>query len=119
MAEQMTIDFEPGLIEQFPDFRDCIRASVYGCGRAFKVIAADLDYSPSKLSRMLADNPDDRIHFPADRLPDLVEATGDPTPVYWLIERFIEPAGAKRDRAASLLTTLLPQIEKALSDINK
>lgn len=117
--EQLTIDFAPGLLEQFPEFRECVTASVYGCGRQFKAVAADLDLSPSKLSRMLADNPDDHINFPLPRFADLVEATGDPTPIYWLVERFLEPADAKKDRAATLLANLLPQIQRALADINK
>lgn len=117
--EQLTIDFSPGLLEQFPLFRECVTASVYGCGRQFKALAADLDYSPSKLSRMLADNPDDPINFPLHRLPDLIEATGDPTPVYWLIERFLEPADHKHERAASLLAQLLPLVQAALNSYQK
>lgn len=111
---QLEIDYTPGLLDQFPDFKACIRASVYGCGKAFKAVAADIDMSPSELSRKLSDNPNDTVHFPADRLPDLMAATGDLRPVYWLIERFLEDKETKRTRAISDLAKMLPQIHVLL-----
>lgn len=111
---QVEIDFKPGLLAQFPDWMDCVRSSVYSCGHPFKVIAADLDMSVSELSRKLSKNPSDPVHFPVDRLPDLIAATGDKRPVYWLIEKFLEDADSKRKRAVDDLTQLLPQIQAAL-----
>lgn len=49
---QLEIDFTPGLTEQFPHFLDCVKASVYGCGKPFKVVAAEVEMSPSELSRL-------------------------------------------------------------------
>lgn len=113
---QLEIDFTPGLTEQFPKFLDCVKASVYGCGRQFQLVAADLDMSSSKLSRMLADNPEDKINFPVKLLPQLVEATGDLMPIYWLIEKFVEGQDAKQRRVmqklaeiADMLPVLLQQ----------
>jgi len=116
MAEhrQMELNYEGGLIDQFPAFRDVLSTSVYGCGRPFKHIAADLDMTPSKLSRMLADNPNDNIHPPADRLDEIIEATGDVKPIYWLIERFLEDQDLKRKRALDQVVTLLPQLESLI-----
>lgn len=117
---QLQIDLEGGLIEQFPEFRDVVLASVHSCGRAFKVIAAELDMSPSELSRKLSHNPNDPVHFPLHRLPDLVRATGDLRPVYWLVEAFVEPPDARQARllldataAAKRLAGLIAQIESA------
>lgn len=104
---QLEIDFTPGLTERFPEFADCLKASVYGCGKAFKVVAAELDMSASELSRKLANNPADNVNFPAKLLPDLVEATGDLTPIYWLIEKFLEDAEARQRRAMSELCQLV------------
>lgn len=106
---QMQIDFEAGLTEQFPAFEDVVRASVYSCGRAFKAVAADLDMSPSALSRKLADNPNDQVHFPLELLPELLKATGDLRPVYWLVERFLE---APELRQARLLSEAREQIRQ-------
>ena len=121
MAEkkQLELSFEGGLLDQFPEFNACVRASVYGCGRQFKAIAADLDYSPSLLSRMLADNPDDPRNFPVDRLPDLVEATGDKRPVLWLVEYFLEDAESRRKQALDQLASMMPQLQQALRQWEK
>jgi hypothetical protein len=83
---QVEINFEAGLTEQFPAFRDVVKAAVYGCGRPFKAVAADLDMTSSELSRKLGDNPNDPVHFPLHLLPELIRATGDKRPVYWLVE---------------------------------
>lgn len=107
---QLTIDFQPGLVEQFPAFMDCVRASVYGCGRQFKGIAADLDMSVSELSRKLAENPSDNVNFPLQLLPSLVAATGDPRPVLWLVGRFLNDPDAERKRALRELGSLLPLV---------
>lgn len=112
--QQIALNFESGLTEQFPEFRDVVRASVYSCGRAFKSVAADLDMSVSELSRKLSDNPNDPVNFPLNRLPELIEATGDKRPVYWLVEKFLEDADVKRKRNLDTLGMLLPQIEAAL-----
>lgn len=111
---QVEIDFVGGLTEQFPEFKDAIKASVYSCGRPFKSIAADLDMSVSELSRKLADNPNDPINFPLKSLPELIRSTGDKRPIYWLIESFLEDKSVKRQRAMDELTGMLPQIAQLL-----
>lgn len=112
--KQVELNFEAGLIAQFPSFQDCVRASVYSCGRQFKAVAADLDMSVSELSRKLADNPNDPVNFPLPRLPELIAATGDKRPIYWLIESFLEDADTKRKRSLDQLSGLMPQIEALL-----
>lgn len=111
---QIELDFEGGLLDQYGSFSDVLSASVYGCGRPFKHVAADLDMTASKLSRMLANNPNDNIHPPGDRIDDIISATGDLRPVYWLIERFIEDADIKRKRALDQVSKMLPQLESLL-----
>ena len=111
---QLEIDFTPGLTEQFPDFSDCLKASVYGCGRQFKAIAADLDMSASELSRKLANNPSDNVNFPAKLLPELLASTKDLSPLYWLLERFVEQPEAKRRRALDQLVEFSRQLPELL-----
>lgn len=107
---QLEISFEAGILQRFPEFQDAIKSSAYSCGRPFKSVAADLDMSPSELSRKLADNPNDPVHLPAKRLPDLMAATGDLTPIYWLIETFLESPEAKAKRVRSELGAMLPKL---------
>lgn len=114
MPKQIEINFAPGLLEQFPEFRDVVRASVYDCGRAFKAVAADMDMSVSELSRKLADNPNDPVNFPLHRLPELISATSDKRPIYWLAEMFIEDPDSRRQRVIHTLETMLPDIAAAI-----
>jgi len=113
---QVEINFEAGLTDQFPEFRDVVRASVYSCGRPFKAVAADLDMSSAELSRKLSDNPNDPVHFPLHRLADLIAATADKRPVYWLVEKFLEDAATKRTRAVAQLADMLPQLHALLKN---
>lgn len=114
---QVEIDFRPDLLERFPEFRDVVRASVYGCGRAFKAVAADLDMSVSELSRKLAENPNDPVHFPLNRLPELLSATGDLQPLYWLLARFTESDAHKQRRVLDELNRLMPHLQSLLKSI--
>jgi len=111
---QVEINFEAGLTEQFPDFRDVVRASVYSCGRALKAVAADLDMTSSELSRKLSDNPNDPVHFPVHMLPALIRATGDKRPIYWLVETFLEDDDTKRARAVTQLADMMPHLQALL-----
>lgn len=106
--DQFELDFEPGLIDRYPEFLDCIRASVYGCGKPFKAIAADLDMSPSALSQKLSDNAD--TNFALRRLPDLLNSTGNLDPIYWLAEKFCDDPEAKHRRNIARVAQLLPQL---------
>ena len=111
--DQYSLNFEPGLTDIFPEFHDCLKASVYGCGKPFKAIAADLDMSSSRLSRMM-NEADEGINFPASRLDELVAVTGDKRPIYWLIEKHLRDDGARKKRALDRLEELSRQIESTL-----
>lgn len=77
----------------------------------------EIDFLPGlleQLSRKLADNPADPVYFPARRLPELIEATGDLRVIYWLTERFLEKPDAKRRRAIDQLAGLLPHLHALL-----
>lgn len=119
---QFQFDFEPGLLERFPTFLECLQASTHGCERALKIIAADLEMTSQELGRKLANNPNDPVNFPAKLLPDLVEATGSLLPVYWLIEKFCETPEAKKQRVLQRLDEFLtefPQLIKAAREGEK
>lgn len=114
--EQFLLDFDGGLTDRYPSFGDCLKASVYSCGRQLKAVASDLDMSSSELSRKLAGNPNDPVHFPAVRLPDLVAATGDLSPVYWLVEKFCDSPDLKKRKSIERLARLLPEIERLVKE---
>lgn len=111
---QFELDFEGGLTERYPNFLDCVRASVYGCGRPFKAVAADLDMSPSTLSQKLSDQTDN--HFALRRLPELLEATKDCSPIFWLVEKYCDDPDSKRRRSLERVAQLLPELQRLLKD---
>ena len=108
VTQQLQIDFAPGLLEQFPTFDDVLRAAVYGCGKQLKTIAADCDMTANELTRKLADNPNDPVHFPTKKLAELIEATGDMRPVLWLAARFLPDEETKRRHAIAQIAALAP-----------
>ncbi|MBI3393305.1 MAG: hypothetical protein HY039_08960 [Nitrospirae bacterium] len=108
---QLTFEFDR---RRFASFHEAIRHSVYSCGRQLKYLAADLGMSPSELSRKLADNPNDPVHFPADRLPDLLRATGDMTPLYFLIDEFLRPQEEARLREFEDFKRRLPELRRLI-----
>lgn len=110
MNNQIELDYEGSLLDQFPVWRDVVVASVYSCGRPFKQIAADLDMSVSELSRKLNHNPDDKVEFPLPRLDELLHATGDIRPVFWLIEKFVQDGTVRKKQAMNELLKMLPHI---------
>lgn len=110
MKFQLEIDFNPPK----ETFHDCIRRTVYGCGKQLKYIAADIDMSPAELSRKLADNHNDPIHFPVDKLPELIKTTEGKDIVYWLVNEFLRDKDRGREQVLSQVMELLPKLKPLL-----
>jgi len=105
-ANQLMLDFEPGLVERFRNARDAVAQGVYQ--RGLKRVAMDLDQAPGNLSSQLAD--ETQRHFSLDSFERYLETSGDMTPLYYLVEKFL---GDRRDasRAAiEQIQALAPQL---------
>lgn len=109
-STQLTLDFEPGLTEKYPHLLDCVRAAAYTHRNPLKTIAADMDVSQSDLSRKLAGNPDDPRRFSLDDLERFIDATGDMSPVYWLVAKYLQDERVKQDRALQELAKQMPTL---------
>jgi hypothetical protein len=107
---QLDLNFERGLIERFPTLMDVVRNDVENCGKLKKAVAADMDMSPSDLSRILSNNPSDPRNFTLDMLPAFIRATGRRTTIYWLIESFLDDPIKRREHALATLAEMLPGI---------
>jgi hypothetical protein len=107
---QTSFDFTPGLTVQFPRLRDVLCAVVYGSRAGLKGVAADLDVSPSELSRMLNREQDDPRKLDVDDVVGIISATGDTRPVQWLIERFLHNPEERKVTAAAQLAQILPAV---------
>ena len=109
-SHQMSIDFEPGLAERHQSALDCVRECAYTHKHPLKTLAADMDMSQSELSRKLAHNPDDPRRFTLDDLEKFLTATGDMTPIYYLVEKYLENSDLRQRRALAELVKLAPQL---------
>ena len=109
-ASQLTLDFMPGLTERHISALDCVKQCAYSHRNPLKTIAADMDMSQSELSRKLANNPDDPRNFSLNDLEKFIAATGDVTPIYYLVEKYLEDEESKQKRALSELIKRMPEI---------
>jgi len=116
-AKQLTLNFEPGLAERHVRLIDCVRECIVSHPKPLKTIAADMDLSQSDLSRRMSHNEKDRRSFSLDDLENYIEATGDVTPIMYLIAKFMEPTEHKKARAIAELANLMPRIEAVLSQV--
>jgi AraC-like DNA-binding protein len=109
-AQQLTLNFEPGLAERHRTLKACVRERVYAHPKPLKSIAADMDMSETELSRKLADNPNDTRNFNCDDLERYIRETGDSTPIFYLVEKYAVNPEAQRAFAAAQLAKSLPEI---------
>lgn len=108
MTAQLTLNFEPGLSERHRTLKGCVRERVYGNGAPLKVLAGNMDLSETELTRKLSDNPNDTRDLNCDDLEAFIRATGDVTPIYYLIEKYAVSLEAKRAFASAELARALP-----------
>lgn len=96
--EQITLNYDADLVDAYPTCREYVASQVHRQGRPQKAIAADMDYSPSHLSRKLAQSPGDSMRFTLDDLEKYIEETGDTSAVNYLVAKHL----TSRDRIAEL-----------------
>lgn len=111
---QLTLSFEPGLVERFPSAMDLVRRVAYGHRNPLKTIAADMDMSQSTLSRKLAQDPDDPRRFSVDDLEAFVTATGDTTVIEYLAAKYLQSDESRRAGAIAAAEGLLRELAAVL-----
>lgn len=114
---QLTLDFEPGLVERFPTAMDALRAAVHGGRKPLKTIAADMDLSTSALSRKLSQDPDDPRRFSLDDLEHFIQATGDTSVVEYLAAKYLQSDECRRTQALHQATRLLSELGPLLAQL--
>jgi hypothetical protein len=103
---QLSINFDAGISECYHTCREYVAARVHQIGRQQKAIAADLDLSPSHLSRKLAQSPTDTMRFTLDDLERYIETTGDTKPIEYLIEKYLAGQSSEIERLRARLAEL-------------
>ena len=111
--KQFTLDFEPGLLERFPRWRDTFIHAVYNSRSGLNGCAAKADVSPSDFTKRLSGNYDDRPFRDSDVIA-VLEETKDYTPIYWLLERFLRDPDAKKQEALARIPGLVAALEATL-----
>lgn len=112
--QQFTLDFQPGLTERFPRWRDTFVHAVYSSRAGLNGAAAACDVSPTDLTKRLsADHPERPLRM-EDCLA-IIQATKDYTPIYWLIENFLRDPEAKKQEALARIPGLVAALEATLA----
>lgn len=108
---QLTLELDEALLTRFRNVRDVVSQGVYR--RGLKACAGDLDMSPGNLSVALSDDPHRK--FSVDELEAYIQSSGDKTPIYYLIARYLGDEGRARDHALGQVADLLQQLPAMLS----
>lgn len=86
---QLTLNFDAGLAEAYETCREYVAYRVHHQGKMMKAIAADMDLSPSDLTRKLAQSPNDSRRLTLDDLERYISVTKDVEPIKYLIEKYL------------------------------
>lgn len=114
---QLTLNFEPALPERFRTLREFLAHRATVQVKPAKSIAADMDMSPSMLSRKLNPGEGDTQRFNVDDLESFLVSTGDAAAVIeYLAAKFMSGGdAARRARAVAKVETLAKELERALA----
>lgn len=88
---EITLTFEPGISKHFPTLREFVQYRIRCSGKDQRLIAAEMDLSPSDLSRKLAENPNDKRRFTCADLEAYMRTQFDYTPLHYLAEKYLSP----------------------------
>ncbi len=112
---QMTLSFEPGIASRHLSLRDCMVQQVYARGHGR--IASLLDMAPSKLTEKLAgvDSAGKVRGMTLDDFERYLEKSGDPTPIYYLLDKFLRDPAVAQQEALGRLAALADQLPAMLA----
>ncbi|MGH1470132.1 MAG: hypothetical protein ACRBCS_03005 [Cellvibrionaceae bacterium] len=92
---QLALNFDASPFDSYDTCREFIGSRVHQLGVRQKSIAADMDYSPSDLTRKLAQSPNDSRRFTLDDLEKYVAVTSDKQPIYYLVKKYLTEVDAE------------------------
>lgn len=113
---QLTLSFEPSLPERFPTLRAYVAHRTPLLSKSAKVIAADMDMSPSTLSRKLNPSEGDTQRFNLDDLEAFLESTGDaPAVIEYLAAKYMDSPDARKARVLSKVESLAADLANTMN----
>lgn len=108
---QLRLNFEPSLPERYPTLREYIAYRTLIGPKLGKTIAADMDMSPSMLSRKLSPSEGDTQRMNLDDFEGWLRSTGDAAAVVqYLAAKYMDSDETRKARA-------IGQAEKLLSEL--
>jgi hypothetical protein len=119
-APQLTLDFEPALPERFKTLREYVAHRAMVVDKPIKVQAADMDLSPSTLSRKLNPTEGDTQRFNCDDLEEWLTSTKDaPAIIAYLAAKYMDSDEARRSRMLSRVESMLPELMAMVSSLRE
>ncbi|WP_027949848.1 phage regulatory CII family protein [Haliea salexigens] len=100
--QQITLNYDAGLVDSYQSCREFVAYRAHHQQTSQKALAADMDYSPSDLTRKLAQSPNDSRRFTLDDLEKFIEVTGDTSPVMYLVEKYLTESNRIAELEAEL-----------------
>lgn len=118
-VSQLTLSLEPSIVERWPKLRQYLEHRVGVQSKTAKQIAADMDLSPSTLSKKL--NETDSNRFTVDNLEEYIESTGDVQSVIEYLATKFAPGGdaARKARAIARLEALAHTLNRELASMRE
>ncbi|MEW6479763.1 MAG: hypothetical protein AB1455_09960 [Pseudomonadota bacterium] len=112
---QLTLNFEPALPDRFPTLRAFVAHRSAMVSKPMKVVAADMDLSPSTLSRKLNPAEGDTQRFNLDDLEAWLHSTGDAAAVVeYLAAKYMDSDSSRQQRLVANAEHLLAELAKVL-----
>lgn len=113
-SAQLTLAFEPGLVERHGSLRACIAASIYR--RGLSNVAPSLNKAPGNLSVELSEDPTRK--FGVDTFEEYLDKfTDDLSPVLYLVEKYLRerqvPSQVAMQNIPELMQQLVAEMKKA------
>lgn len=114
---QLTLNFEPTLVERFGSLREYLAHRAQVQIKPIKTISADMDMSPSTLSRKLSPGDGDTQRFNIDDLERYIAATGDVSCIDYLAAKYLSSDADRKARAMHRFELLIAEASAALATI--
>lgn len=114
---QLTLNFEQALAERFPTLRDFLAFRVQVQAKPAKVIAGDMDMSPSTLSRKLSPGDGDTQRFNVDDLEHYIQCSGDTSAIEYLASKYMCSDENRQARAIARVEALSTELAGLLASL--
>lgn len=117
---QMTLSFEPSLVDRFPTLRHYVAHRSTLTAKSQKTQAADMDMAPSTLTRKLNPAEGDTQRFNLDDLEAWLRSTGEASAVIeYLAAKFMDTPEARKARVLSKLEGMVPELATLMASLKE